>query len=134
MAKQNQQREPALFTITQCKESVSHEKHFLASARSIHAGARTVVAARMTRVFELMTEKRESGGKEPTDTNLRDYFAGMDSEQYKRLAQPCVLFCGISNKGELLFMPCGFVVCELIDKASDCFGLRVPMIFTQCQP
>ena len=134
--------EPAVFGIGQGKESVSHEKHFLASARLLHQGQRTVVAAPITAVLDLMAEEdvllesqaprgasgsvcSEKAALKPTDALVRDFFATASSESLHALASEGQLFHGSAAKGDLIYA-------ERVGRA-DCFGVRVPVLFQDCE-
>ena len=96
--------EPAAFAIGQGKECISHEKHFLASARVLHQGNRTVIAAPISAVVEVMAaegslEDNESCKfKKPSDAVVRDFFAGASHESLQALAGLGALLHGTGAK------------------------------------
>eukprot|EP00971_Amphidinium_carterae_P329644 6462235-Amphidinium_carterae.5 len=123
--------EPNVFAVAQAKESVNHEKGFLASVRVLHGGTRTIVMAPMLDVIEVFSEVHGKDANK-TNANVRDFFATMNAEQVKRVASRGRLYHGSASKGDAIFTPSGFVLLERIGKSEDCVGIKLPLVFTDC--
>ena len=122
--------QPSAYGVEKNYAVASSEREHLAAFRLGMTGTRSVVMTRTVGLSKFFRSKVSAAEVHPWK-KVCAFFHQLKGEDLKDFAKDNELYFATVSKGDLLFVPAGFVVSELVNKDADFLGIRAGALFSE---
>ncbi len=131
--------EPVIFGMQRGTKHCGTERHCMSSLRLSFTGSRRVVAASFQDVYSYMLKvpvPRDPIGKKESGESVLGYSLEQVTTFFAKMTQSSVesfsaagypIMAGTVGSLEVLYLPAGWIVMDMIAASEDCFGIKLPL-------